>query len=253
MYLLLAWLPTLVTAAAGIGLLAYGPIAQPQAYHAFADTRTILGVANGANVLSNLAFALVGLYGLVRLWPARRDPAVAAAWPGHFVFLLGLVLTAAGSAYYHDAPDNARLVWDRLPMTLVCAGLLAAVRADTGYAASATRDVLVLSIAGIASVVWWHLTEQWGEGDLRPYLLFQALPILLIPLWQLRGNSTQGDRRAYLLAFGVYMLAKLAEFTDRALFDLLSVSGHTIKHLLAAAATGVIAAHLVRRVDAARG
>ena len=42
----------------------------------------------------------------------------------------GVALTALGSGYYHLAPDNARLVWDRLPMTIGFMGLLAAVLAE---------------------------------------------------------------------------------------------------------------------------
>jgi hypothetical protein len=38
-----------------------------------------------------------------------------------------------------------------------------------------------LVLLGGGSVVYWHLTEVWGHGDLRPYLLVQ-----LYPWWQSR-------------------------------------------------------------------
>jgi hypothetical protein len=47
--------------------LALPPIAQGQAYHAFADQRALLGLPRSADVLSNAAFALVGLLGIARL------------------------------------------------------------------------------------------------------------------------------------------------------------------------------------------
>src|SRR5262245_21590099 len=40
------------------------PFAQPEAYHAFADKRAVLGINNALNVASNLAFLIVGLMGL---------------------------------------------------------------------------------------------------------------------------------------------------------------------------------------------
>ena len=60
----------------------------------------------------------------------RADASLNAGRHGYRLFLVGLLLTAFGSGLYHLAPDNARLVWDRLPIALACAGLLAAVRAE---------------------------------------------------------------------------------------------------------------------------
>src|SRR5262245_39950859 len=150
----LAWLPTVLTLGAAAALLLYGPIAQPAHYHAFADAHAHFGVPNFANVLSNAGFALVGLWGLVRLWPMRTHPGLAAGWPGYALFLLALILTAAGSSYYHWAPDNDRLVWDRLPIALVCAGLLAGMRADTHPQTNAWLWTALLGVAAVASVAY---------------------------------------------------------------------------------------------------
>src|SRR6266699_932717 len=40
------------------------PIPQPRSYHHFADTRALFGIANAADVLSNLAFFVAGGLGL---------------------------------------------------------------------------------------------------------------------------------------------------------------------------------------------
>ncbi len=111
----------LVCIAALVALGFVGPIPQDPAYHHFADTRTIAGVANFWNVLSNLPFLLAGLYGL---W---RYPRLAApqSRPGYLTLCVGILLVAFGSAGYHLAPSNASLVWDRLPMTLAFMALLA--------------------------------------------------------------------------------------------------------------------------------
>ena len=82
------------------------------------------------------------------------------------MFLIALTLTAAGSSYYHLAPDNARLVWDRLPIALACAGLLAGVRAETHAGSDRQLYTGVLAIVAVASVVWWYFTELHGAGDL---------------------------------------------------------------------------------------
>src|SRR5271155_148198 len=120
----------LVTAAIAAAVALYlPPVPQPLSYHHFADQRAWLGIPNFGDVASNLLFAVGGVWGLIVLWRRRGqelfiDP--RERWAYFFVFL-GLFLTAFGSAYYHLAPDNARLVWDRLPMTLAFMGLVSAM------------------------------------------------------------------------------------------------------------------------------
>jgi hypothetical protein len=246
---LLPRLPLVLTVLAVIALLLYGPIAQLAHYHEFADQRSALGLPNLADVLSNAGFALIGLFGLLRLWPMRRQPAISAGWAGYCLFLVALVLTAIGSSFYHLAPDNARLLWDRLPVALACAGLLAAVRAETQLASGRHRYALLLVIGAVASVAWWYFTELQGAGDLRPYLLLQGLPLILIPLWQAIHRAPAADRRAFAIALFLYVLAKVAELHDHELLEILGwISGHTLKHLLATAAAAALVNRLVQRV-----
>jgi hypothetical protein len=171
-----------------------------------------------------------------------------ADWPGYRLFLLGLILTALGSAYYHLAPDNARLVWDRLPIALICAGLLAAVRGETQPDADARSTAAWLALFAVASVAWWAYTDQQGQGDLRPYLLLQAPSLVLIPLWQRLYASPRRDRICFGIALLLYIAAKAAEVYDHQIWMALGwISGHTIKHLLATAAAAVLAGALVAR------
>lgn len=248
------WIPTALLLAAAAAMLAYGPIAQLAHYHEFADTRTVLGIPNAADVLSNAGFALVALWGFAALRPHRADPGLARAWPGYALFLAAILLTALGSSYYHLAPDNARLVWDRMPIALACAGLLAAVDADTRATAQPRWLPAVLALAGIASVLWWSVTEARGAGDLRPYLLLQAAPLVLIPLWQANHGTPRAERVAFGVAIALYAAAKAAELADHAILDALGfMSGHTIKHLLSIAASAVLVASVVARVRARQG
>jgi hypothetical protein len=245
---MLARLPLGVTLPAIAAMLVYGPIAQPANYHAFADVRVLAGIPHAGDVISNVGFALVAIWGLRALKRPGAFGSDDRATPGYVLFLFSLLLTSLASTFYHWAPDNGRLVWDRLPIALACAGLLSAVRAETDSRANPRLWAGLLTVAAIASVFWWHVTEQAGSGDLRPYLLLQGLPLVLIPLWQAEAGAARGDRIAFGVAIGLYVVAKLAELADREIHGVLGfVSGHTIKHLLATAGAGVLVAQLGRR------
>ena len=247
---LVVYLPALFTLLSGLVMLVHGPIGQPANYHDFADHANFLGIPYANDVLSNLGFALVGAWGVLSLWPQRQHRALLAGRVGYGVFLIGLILTALGSAYYHLAPDNDRLLWDRLPIALACAGLLAGAWAETAlpkrYALAAT---CLLIIYAITSVFWWYVGELNGKSDLRPYLLLQILPIVLIPLWQAIYQSPQRDRLWFGAAFLLYVLAKLAELNDHEFLAMSHglVSGHTLKHLLATAAAAALVHRLIQR------
>ena len=241
-------LPLLITAIVAAAALWYGPIAQPAGYHNFADQTVVIGIAHFADVLSNLGFALVALWGWSQLAPAKQDVAMTNSWSGYRLFLISLFLTALGSSYYHLAPDNARLVWDRLPIALACGGLLAGVWGDTHKKNSAGLAAL-LALVAILSVGWWYFTEQAGTGDLRPYLMLQGLPLVLIPLWQWLYDSPRAERWAFGGALLLYVIAKVTELDDHEIAETFGlITGHTLKHLLASGAAASIVICLVRRV-----
>jgi hypothetical protein len=215
-------------------------IPQPQAYHHFADQRGFLGIPNFGDVSSNLPFAVVGLWGFVfvlRVKPDYQrfvDP--RERWPYAFVFM-GLLLTAFGSSYYHLAPDNARLVWDRLPITVVFMSTVAAVIAERISVRAGLWLLPALLALGAGSVLQWYESELHGSGDLRLYAAVQVCSalVLLVALL-LPPRYTRGSDLAVVVAW--YVLAKLLETFDRAIFHALGgvVSGHTLKHLAAATA-----------------
>ena len=240
--------PMLIVLAAAVALVLHGPVAQFAGYHHFADHRAWLGIPNALDVLSNVGFTVIGAYGLYRLWPRRGCPALIAGWPGFALFLVSLVLTGLGSAFYHLAPDDGRLIWDRLPIALACAGLLAGVRAQVMPNVNGARMTGVLALVAVASVFWWHVTGVDGAGDLRPYLLLQASPLVLVPLWQTIYAAPRADRIGFAAAVLLYMAAKATELLDQQLFASLHwVSGHTLKHLLATAAAVIIVSRLIRQ------
>ncbi|HUP29182.1 MAG TPA: alkaline phytoceramidase [Usitatibacter sp.] len=240
-------LPMFVIGMAGIALLGYGRIPQAANYHAFADTRALWGVANAGNVLSNAGFLLVGAWAIGFI--ARRRQNLRYLVPALALFAVALILTSLGSGYYHLAPSNERLLWDRLPLAMACGSLLAAAYIRTHETHLTLTLPMAATVFGIATVLWWSLTEARGVGDLRPYILLQGAPLLVIPLWQWRARSPRRERIDFGLAVLLYVLAKLAELGDRAIFDALGVaSGHTLKHLLAAAASFLIVRSLAAPV-----
>ncbi len=229
-----------------MGAVLLDPIPQDPAYHAFADRRPALGIANFADVASNAGFALVGALGLWSMFgPGRRNlfNDAADAWPfGVFFAAVGLV--GVGSAYYHLAPDNGRLVWDRLPMTIGFMAMFAALVADRIDRRAGLLWLLPLLIAlGMSSVAYWDWSEQAGRGDLRFYGLVQFFPMVALPVLCALFPRARYTGGGYLIrVFAWYGAAKLFELFDDEIFALTGtmVSGHTIKHLAAAVATGVI-------------
>src|SRR5215472_16775897 len=226
------WLLGGVACVAIAGTLLLPRIPQDPSYHLFADTRTIAGIPNFWNVISNAPFALVGIYGLI---VARRF-ASRSLWPGYIVFCVGVIAVSLGSSYYHYAPSTPALVWDRLPMSLAFMAVFTLILGDRVNPALARMLLAPLLILGAASVFYWSWTETHGVGDLRPYALVQFLPLLLIALmlWLYQGSR---ESTAWLWwSFLMYFMAKVAERFDIPIYRAVGFSGHSMKHLLSAAA-----------------
>ena len=246
-----AWLLTVLTATFALAAILLPAIPQPLSYHAFADCRAFWAIPNFFNVVSNLPFLIGGALGLHLIWKGGGRFIDAREQLPYLVFFLGALLTCLGSAYYHAAPDNPRLVWDRLPMTLGFAGLVAASIAERVDLKLGLRSLWPLLLLGVVTVIYWYATERNGAGNLVPYAAYQAWSILVIVLllvaWPAR-RYTHGGLLAW--AAGWYGLAKVFETFDLQVFRLLGgvLSGHTIKHVLASFAVFAIVRQLhVRR------
>ncbi|MFQ5581552.1 MAG: ceramidase domain-containing protein [Mariprofundaceae bacterium] len=219
--------------------LSLPPVPENPAYHQFVDAREILGVPNMWNVLSSLAFVLIGAAGLIFLASAKGAAGFADARERllYAVFYLSVLMIGAGSAYYHLSPSHATLTWDRLPMSAAFMSFLAITIAERISVRLGTWLCGPLLLAGIASVIYWHVSELAGQGDLRFYALVQFFPMLAIPLMVLLFPARYTRTGDLLGVLACYVLAKAFEFLDRQMFDLTGIiSGHTMKHLAAAAA-----------------
>jgi hypothetical protein len=210
-------------------LLFFPPIAQDPHYHAFADTRSLLGVPHFLNVASNAAFFAVGVVGIA-LCARMKELGARLPWT---VFFAAVALAAFGSGYYHQNPSDETLAWDRLPMTIAFAALFTALVAEH-FVAVPERLLLVTAIAaGAASIVWWRYA-----GDLRFYVWVQLAPFLAIAVLLAAFPGRYTARRWLAWGFVFYAAAKIVEFADASIFSLTSgaISGHTLKHVLAALA-----------------
>jgi hypothetical protein len=211
----ISWRNYILILAACIAVLLFLILApalhQSQAYHNFADQRTILGIPHFWDVVSNLPFLVVGLVGLFgfRDLPLR-------------ILFFGVFSTAFGSAYYHWDPNNSRLFWDRLPMTIVFMSLVA-------LAIHQRKLVLPLVLVGVMSVVWWRIAD-----NLWPYGLVQFGSMVAIVVIAIRSEPGLWP----VIIF--YGFSKITEYFDKQIYSCFPLSGHTLKHLTAGIAAWYI-------------
>lgn len=223
----------------GIGILAvalWRPIPISPTYHNFADRRVIFGIPDGLNVLSNVLFLLVGVIGVLFVLRARPDNTFRHRLERlpYLVFFAGTALTGLGSAYYHLAPGNQRLIWDLLPMTACYAALLSATIMERVSERVGLGLLGPLIAAGAACALYWRVGQLHGHGDYRLYLFAQFFSAVAIGAIVLLFPPTYSGGRYLALAFAFYIVAKLFETFDKRIYsDVRVASGHTLKHLAA--------------------
>jgi hypothetical protein len=222
------------------GFLLQAPMAQSLEYHEFADDRVLFGIPNLQDVASNIPFFVVGVAGVL-LCLRRR---LALSW---LVLFAATALVCFGSGYYHLTPRNDTLLWDRLPMTVAFMALFVGLVSEH-IGARAERYLLAPAVmTGLASALWWHFTD-----DLRFYFWVQYTPLVCIPLVLALFPGRYTHRGYLFYGLGLYVLAKVTEAWDHEIFSLTGnlVSGHTLKHVLAAGAVLSVLLMLAMRKNA---
>jgi len=234
-------------------ILATPRLPQSQAYHQLADRRVLFGVPHFGDVLTSAGFLVVGVLGLSYLAKVRRDRQCRAfahpqeTWP-YAVFFAGVTATAFGSAWYHLSPTNDTLLWDRVPMAVAFTALFGAVLAERVDRRAAIRLLPVLLAVGVLSVFHWHRTERLGAGDVRLYLLVQVYALVAVALMLLLFPARYTHSGYLWGALGWYVAAKGFEALDKPVYALTRVvSGHNLKHILAAVAVLWVLRMLQRR------
>mgnify|MGYP001942486041 CR=1 FL=1 len=218
----------LLLALVSIGaILQMDPIVQDENYHQFSDENTLFGIPNFWNVISNLPFILVGLLGYKKLKLGAHSK-----WKYQLLFA-GIALVGLGSGYYHWMPSSETLVWDRLPMTITFMTLFAIIISEFVSVEWGNKLTIPLIILGFGSILYWRYSPS---GDLRPYALVQFYPLLAIPIILTHFKSKFSNTSGYWYLLLAYVLAKFCEHFDQQIHDSLSlISGHSLKHIFAAA------------------
>jgi hypothetical protein len=235
--LLLAFLALLLVAAIGPALTG-----AEAGVSTFADDRAWHQLPNAMDVLSNLPFLLIGLWGLRRLhWLDRsHDHAATAAQEPHlnsldcaWIFFAGLVACAAGSTFYHLQPDMLRLAADRAGMAIVFAGLIGfavceRVSQRAGWVAAWTTLA-----SGLLAVAVWRET-----GNITPWAVVQFGGMALVLTLALARPMTDAVGLKLGWVIFVYALAKVFELADHGIYEATHhlISGHSLKHFTAALA-----------------
>jgi len=203
---------------------------QDPVYHHFADHTPLWGVPNFWNVISNLLFLAVAIWGL----RAFRSPAsFLESWErvAYGILLSGVALVAFGSSYYHAWPNNATLFWDRLPMTIVFTTLLATTVGERINMRAGRLLLFPLLALGVGSVMYWRFSD-----DLRPYVMVQFYPMVALPLMLLLFPPKYSGTGGIVGMICLYGLAKIFEIFDHQIAAILPSGGHPWKHVAGAAA-----------------
>lgn len=223
-----------------IVMLLQDPIAQDIAYYGFADMRTFFGIPNFFDVTTNIPFLCVGAAGVNYC----SKNASIGFWPGWFALFAGVAMISFGSGYFHLNPSSDTLVWDRLPMTVGFMGLFVALLPEYLHLRLGKALLIPALLIGVYSVLHWYFFD-----DLRLYLWIQFMPLLTVIVMVIFFRPTFSKQWMLLVALMFYILAKVAESHDGEIFILLqgSLSGHSLKHLLAAAGCLVLLIMLINR------
>ena len=221
--------------------------ALPTGYHDFADQRAWLGLPHAIDVLSNLPFAAMGVWGLA--WLRRVPPARIGAAQRCLaaLFLFGLVATTLCSAVYHLAPDHAGLCIDRLGMSAAFAGLLGLAAADHISARAGVALAAFVALAAPATALIDGLA-----GNMTPWAVLQGGALVLLAALSVRRPQpgALGFSIAGVIAF--YAAAKALEMADAPVLALTQhlISGHSAKHVVAALAAWPVVRALQRAAQA---
>jgi hypothetical protein len=208
-----------VLVALAVALAWLAPIRQPAGFHDYADQRTLLGLPHFWNLVSNLPFVVFGIMGIA-LKPS------STAWKTVF---WGSLLAGLGSTWYHLAPSDETLVWDRIPIGIAFAAFLAALVEEH---TKIRGDVLLapLVVLSVAAIAYWRTS-----GDLSAWVFVQLAPMLAAALVVGLLPGRYPHRRYIVYALVWYGLAKLFEFADHQAMQWTGglMSGHALKHLAA--------------------
>ena len=214
------------------------PTPQEIQYHQFADQRNYFGIPNFLNVVSNIFIFFSGIAGFFFLLHSREFlnhkifTHFSERWP-YIILFLSVIIVSITSAYYHLEPNNNRLIWDRIPITIGIGALLSITLIERISIKFGLILLPFLILFGIGSVIYWYWGEQYGFGNLNYYLVIQFYSILAIVILVKYFPSRYTRNKDIYIAVALYAFAKLVEILDHEIYNLGQIiSGHSVKHLI---------------------
>ncbi|XBI33084.1 hypothetical protein VPH35_056447 [Triticum aestivum] len=187
----------------------------------------VVWIPNMLNVLLNIPFLFVGIAKLILCQYKNYFTLCLQGelWSWTLSFA-GFTAVGIGSSYYHLYPNDATLVWDRLPMTIAFTSIVAIFIIERVDGRAGTKSLAPLVIVGALSILYW--SENHGSN---PVCSMHCKPVMAIVIPPMYTHSSY-----WLWTAGFYLLAKVEEAADKPIYrwthDI--VSGHTLKHLCAA-------------------
>lgn len=217
-----------MTLAIAMGLLTWGPIVLQADAHDYADGRSLFGVTNGVNAAFCLPMLAAGVWG----WRAVNRGGWPSTLKTPWRWCFACIAVTAGSALcYHLAPGAHSYLLAQSAaaasfILLLCSFLAERVHARFG---SRRACATALAVAGLAAA----LSSLAASTDLRPLLLLQLLPVLLIPAGALSLPGLHTRKSDWLLILGLYALARASDLGDDSVLLATGgvISGHALMHL----------------------
>lgn len=212
-----------------ITIIALSPLTQSQLYHNFAEQRILFNIPHFGDVLSNLSFVVVGI---LLLWQSKTWQ-YTELYKGQyslFKFLAyGSILLGLGSGYYHWAPVDITLAWDRATMILGFGVIFydSCLRYNIFSVNKPLIGVSITTILFLCTIIFWLVTSR-----LEPYVFVQFFTMFILVVFAIKNYKEIPSKHLFNM-FVWYALAKLFENQDKTIFSYTNelISGHTLKHI----------------------
>lgn len=216
-----------MTLALLVGLIAWGPVPLAAHEHRYADQRSWLGVPNIAHLIANLPLLAAGLWGWLRTRTGDWPDELRAPWQLFHLCVLGGALV---SVAYHAAPGDTGYLLSQVAMSAAFVLLTIGVLAERVNPWFGTRAGITCAMVLTLLLSTTSLTG--GTIDLRPFLLLQLLPVLLIPTGVLGLPGRHTRSADWMIMLATYVVARGFGMADALVYERTGwISGHSLMHV----------------------
>ena len=227
--------------AAAMGLIAWGPILLTAQMHQYADNRSWFGLPGAANIWVNVVMFAAGAWGWKTTQASHWSTQLRTPWQ---LFQLCVMVSAVMSALYHASPGDCLFVLTHVftasGFVMLTLGMLAE-RVHPRFGSPGLCWFVLLSVALTGGLMLLGRSPD-AAVDMRPLLLLEIIPVLVIPAGALGLPGHFTHALDWVVVLTLYALAKLLETNDAFILEASGwVSGHTLMHLMLAAAAAWMA------------